>query len=105
VATAEKKGAPTLGSLVYDETAKRDILLRMRTVGGHLQGISKMVESDVYCIDILKQIAAVQSSLSKVAMSLSESHMRCCVRSAIDHGEGQAKIDELMETLKYLKYF
>lgn len=102
---AQKTTTATPGSLIYDEDTKRNILQRMRTVSGHFGGIERMIEDDAYCIDILKQIAAVQASLSKIAIALSESHMRHCVRSAIYDGEGEAKIDELMETLKYLKYF
>ena len=93
------------GSLIHDEVAKKNILLRMRTTSGHLNGIEKMIRDDAYCIDILKQIAAVQSSLSKIGMVLSESHMHHCVLSAVEHGQGQTKIDELMETLKYLRHF
>lgn len=93
------------GSLAYDAPTKRDVYLRLRTVTGHLAGVEKMIEDDAYCIDILKQIAALQSSLSKVAHSLSESHMLHCVREAVEHGQGEAKIKELMETMKYLKHF
>jgi len=93
------------GSLAHDQTTKRDIHLRLRTVSGHLVGVEKMIEDDAYCIDTLKQIAAIQSSLSKVALSLSESHMLHCVREAVEHGQGEAKINELMETMKYLKHF
>ena len=64
-----------------------------------------MVAEDAYCVDILKQIAAIQASLSRAALTLSESHLRHCVRAAVEEGQGQAKVDELMETLKYLKHF
>jgi len=64
-----------------------------------------MVEGEQYCIDILKQIAAVQASLSKVAYALADSHMKHCVHDAIAAGKGETKVDEMLETLKYLKHF
>ena len=91
--------------MAYDEATKRNLHLRIRTVAGHFNGVAKLIEDNAYCIDILKQIAAIQSSLSKIGHALSESHMRHCVREAVKHGQGEAKIEELMETLKYLKHF
>lgn len=96
---------PNKGSLQHDEGTKKNILLRMRTVSGHINGVEKMIRDDAYCIDILKQIAAVQSSLSKIGMALSRSHMHHCVLSAAEDGQGEAKINELVETLKYLRHF
>jgi DNA-binding FrmR family transcriptional regulator len=93
------------GSLTSEPELKKKLLNRVRTVIGHAQGIEKMIAEDRYCIDILKQIAAVQASLSKVAHGISESHMKHCVAAAVEHGQGEEKIEELMETLKYLKHF
>jgi len=93
------------GSLAKEANLKADILQRLRTAIGHLSAVERMVEGEQYCIDILKQIAAVQASLSKVAYALSDSHMKHCVHEAIAAGKGEAKVDELLETLKYLKHF
>lgn len=93
-----KKGS--LRSLPHEKT---EALNRIRTVIGHTKGIEKMIEDERYCIDILKQIAAVQSSLSKLANLLTKDHMRVCVAEAIREGKGENKIDELVEVLKYLR--
>ncbi len=95
----------THGSLGLEPDTKKKILNQIRTVTGHTQGIDKMIEDERYCIDILKQIAAVQSSLSKVAHLISENHMKHCIAAAIEQGQGDEKVEELMETLKYLKHF
>ncbi len=58
-----------------------------------------------YCINSPKQITAVQASLYKVAYALADSHMKHCVRDAIEAGKGEPKVDELLETLEYLKHF
>ena len=93
------------GSLARDPGLKKGVLLRLRTASGHLAAVERMVEEDRYCVDVLKQIAAVQASLSRAAHALSEGHMKHCVREAIDEGRGEAKVDELLETLKYLRPF
>lgn len=69
------------GSLEQLPKEKREALNRIRTVIGHSKGIENMIEEERYCIDILKQIAAVQSSLSKLANLLTRDHMSVCQRS------------------------
>lgn len=93
----------TKGSLEKLPSEKKEALERIRTITGHAKGIEKMIKEERYCIDILKQIAAVQSSLSRLANLLTKDHMRVCVSEAIREGEGEGKIDELVEVLKYLR--
>ena len=93
------------GSLAKEAALKASIAQRLRTASGHLAAVERMVEQERYCIDILKQISAVQASLSKVAHALSDAHMKHCVREAVAWGKGEAKVDELLEALKYLKHF
>ncbi len=99
-AVAEKE---LKGSLAALPQAKRETQLLIRTITGHVNGIAKMIDEERYCIDILKQITAVQALLSKLGYTLSESHMKHCVRLAIQEGHGEEKIDELVEVLKYLR--
>jgi len=94
---------PKTGSLAAHPEAKREAALLMRTIVGHVQGIERMIEEERYCIDILKQISAVQALLTKLAHIISEHHIKHCVRLAIEEGSGEEKIDELMETFKYLR--
>ena len=91
------------GSLEQLPSEKKEALNRIRTVIGHSRGIEKMIEEERYCIDILKQIAAVQSSLSKLANLLTKDHMRVCLSEAVREGKGEDKIEELVEVLKYLR--
>jgi DNA-binding FrmR family transcriptional regulator len=93
------------GSLSQDRGLKADLLRRLRTASGHLSGVVRMVDDETYCVDVLKQIAAVQAALSKVAHALTASHMKHCVREAVVADGGEARIDEMMETLRYLKHF
>ncbi len=82
-------------------THKRDALLRLKTVRGHIDGVIGMVEDEVYCPDLMKQVAALQASLEKVNRVLLRNHLETCVSEAIRTGQGQEKIAELMEALPY----
>jgi DNA-binding FrmR family transcriptional regulator len=80
---------------------KREALLRLKTVRGHIDGVIGMVENEVYCPDLMKQVAALQASLEKVNRVLLRNHLETCVSEAIRTGEGEEKIAELMEALPY----
>jgi DNA-binding FrmR family transcriptional regulator len=73
---------------------------RMSRIAGQVQGITKMIEEDRYCVDLLVQISAVRSALNQVGMQLVEDHTRGCVRRAIQAGEGDESIAELMDVLR-----
>lgn len=79
---------------------KSALLKRLNRIEGQARGIARMVEEDRYCIDVLTQIAAIQSALDAVAMQLLASHTNGCVRSAIRSGDGDAAVDELMSLVK-----
>jgi DNA-binding FrmR family transcriptional regulator len=77
-------------------TASKDQLLkRLARVEGQVRGISRMVEEERYCIDVLTQIGAIQAALDKVALGLIDEHTRHCVIEA-KGGERAEKVDELM---------
>lgn len=82
-------------------THKREALLRLKTVLGHIDGVIGMVEGEVYCPDVMKQVAALQASLEKVNRVLLRNHLETCVSEAIRTGQGPEKIAELMEALPF----
>ena len=59
---------------------------RMRRIEGQVRGISKMIESDKYCIDILTQVSAVNKALEAVALGLLDEHLKHCVAEAAAEG-------------------
>ncbi|MFQ6116803.1 MAG: metal-sensitive transcriptional regulator [Candidatus Bipolaricaulia bacterium] len=91
------------GSLAVFPEVKQKLARRMRTVVGHTQGIERMIAEERYCVEILKQIAAVQGQLSYISHELIKAHMKSCVSDAIQAGQGDEVIDELSEILKYLR--
>lgn len=84
-----------------DET-RADAQLRLKSAKGHLEGILRMLEKpETYCVDVLKQIKAVQGALSKVNQAVLKAHIRDHVATASQRGDTEAIVDELMEALKY----
>ena len=65
------------------QDAKAEALKRMKSISGHVKGIERMLESDAYCIDVIKQIQAVDAALSKVSALLLEGHLHSCVITAV----------------------
>jgi CsoR family transcriptional regulator, copper-sensing transcriptional repressor len=61
-----------------------------------------MVDEDAYCVDILTQVAAVQTALEQVAVNVLDAHVRGCVAEAVENGGGEAdeKLDELMTAVR-----
>jgi DNA-binding FrmR family transcriptional regulator len=71
------------------------LLGRLARIEGQIRGISGMVESDRYCIDILTQISAAQAALDKVALGLLDGHARTCVIGA-EPEQQDARTAEMM---------
>jgi CsoR family transcriptional regulator, copper-sensing transcriptional repressor len=71
-------------------------LKRLRRIEGQVRGVHRMIEDDVYCIDILTQVSAVTRALESMALVLLDEHIRHCVTQAIQAGgdEADAKVAE-----------
>jgi len=82
---------------------RRKVLVRLRSVAGHVRGIERMVEGDSYCIDVIRQVQAVQRALDRVNAMLLEDHLEHCATTAIrasDPRERERTITELLEVFK-----
>ncbi len=84
---------------MINTTVKKESLTRLKRVEGQVRGIMKMVEDEKYCIDIINQISAAEKALSGVARIIMKRHVESCVSDAIVQGEGQMKIDELINAV------
>ena len=60
-----------------------DAAFRLKNVEGHLRGVERMVEEGAYCIDIIRQIQAVQAALNKISASILEEHLSSCLITAV----------------------
>lgn len=71
---------------------------RLKNVEGHLRGIQRMMDEDAYCIDVIRQIQAVQAALNKVSSMILEEHLNSCVITAI-RGENADERERVLKEI------
>ena len=81
---------------------KSAVLKRLGRVEGQVRGLTRMVEEDRYCIDILTQVAAAQAALDKVALELVRDHAKHCLTNDEIAGSTEQKADELVAAISRL---
>lgn len=87
-----------------DSAVKDKLLKRLSRVEGQVRGISRMVEEERYCVDILVQIAAARAALDKVGLEILRNHTKGCVSEAVRQGEGEHAVEELISVIeKFIK--
>ncbi len=82
--------------------AKAKVTKRLQRIEGQVRGLTRMVDEDRYCIDVVTQISAVRAALRRVEEEVLRDHVAHCVEGAINSGnrpEQRRKIAELMEVL------
>ncbi len=82
------------------EAAKKELLIRLRTIEGHVRGVQRMLEDDAYCIDVINQVKAIQQALERFNSALLAEHLNTCVTTAIrsdDPGERERVVSELLQ--------
>lgn len=87
-----------------DEQARNDAIHRLKSVAGHVNGIVRMLEDERYCIDVIKQIQAIQRALSRVSEGILDAHLRSCVASAMQDGdpaERERMMAEITEVFRH----
>ncbi|MGH9110359.1 MAG: metal-sensitive transcriptional regulator [Acidimicrobiales bacterium] len=86
---------------------KESVLRRLRRIEGQVRGLSRMVEDDVYCIDVLTQVSAATRALQATALELLGDHLSHCVQEALTAGgpgadekvaEARAAIERLVRS-------
>ena len=92
--------APAHPRVVRDAAGKVDLTRRINRVEGQVRGIGRMLEEDRYCVDILTQVAAVQSALDALARQLLEHHLHGCVQHAVRSGDGDHAIAEALAVIR-----
>lgn len=83
---------------MMDDQTRKAVTQRLASAAGHIKGIERMVEDDTYCIDVIKQIQAVQAALNKVSALILDNHLHTCVTTAIqgdDADEREAVLTEV----------
>lgn len=83
--------------------ASESAVRRLKTIEGHVRGIIRMAEEGAYCIDLIRQIQAVEAALNKVSSQILEEHLNSCVITAIqgeDLKERERVLKEIAEVFE-----
>ena len=78
---------------------KKLIINRLNRINGQINGITKMIENDAYCNDVLIQLSAVKNSIKSLSSLILENHLYTCVTRDLENGDLDA-IDELISLFK-----
>ena len=85
----------------HPQSVKTNLIHRLNRIEGQIRGIKGMVETDVYCDDIITQLSATQSALNSVAKVLLDGHLKGCVKERLAEGDVEV-LDELLVTITKL---
>lgn len=77
-----------------------ELLKRLSRIEGQVRGIARLVEGEAYCLDVLQQVEAMTSAADGVALLLLEDHIDGCLAHAIQTGQGQPYVDEVMTVVR-----
>ena len=86
---------------------KESTIKRLNRIEGQVRGISRMIEDERYCIDVLQQMQAIKSALARVEDAILKDHAATCVESAIasgNVGEQRTKFEELVDLIAKMKH-
>ena len=76
---------------------KTKIIRRLKIIEGQVRGLQKMIEEDIYCIDVITQTSAVKQALATVEDSLMEDHLGCCLINQIKNGKADKATKEILK--------
>lgn len=76
----------------------QDLIRRLKTAEGHLRGIQRMLDEGEYCIDVIRQIQAVQSSLNKISSQILDRHLNSCLVTAVQ-GEDPTERERVLKEI------
>ncbi len=88
----------TIETSHHPYATKSDMLIRLRKIEGQVRGISRMIDEDVYCDNILHQFRSVEAAINGVRKTLLEAHVKSCIVGQIQEGNLQV-VDELITTI------
>jgi DNA-binding FrmR family transcriptional regulator len=81
-------------------TDRQELLNRLRRIEGQARGLQRLVDEEAYCLDLLQQVQALTSAADQVGLLLLEDHIAGCLAHAIESGQGQPYVDEVMAVVR-----
>jgi CsoR family transcriptional regulator, copper-sensing transcriptional repressor len=79
---------------------KAQLVRRLARIEGQVRGISRMIEREEYCVDILQQTSALRAAVDSLAVLVLEDHVQGCVRTAAAHGDADRYVDEVVDVVR-----
>jgi DNA-binding FrmR family transcriptional regulator len=79
---------------------RAELVTRLRRIEGQVRGIQRLVEDEAYCLDILQQVEAMTAAADSVALLLLEDHIDGCLTHAIETGQGEPYVNEVMSVVR-----
>ena len=79
---------------------KAQLVRRLARIEGQVRGISRMIEREEYCVDILQQTSALRAAVDSLAVLVLEDHVQGCVRTAAERGEADQYVDEVIDVVR-----
>ena len=81
-------------------TNKKSLLARLHRIEGQVRGLTRLVEADTYCIDVITQTSAVKQALSGVEDVLMENHLSTCAIDQVKKGKGEKAKAEILKVYR-----
>lgn len=81
-----------------DETTKKKLIKRLKTIEGQIRGVQNMIDEDKYCNDVLIQLLAISKSIKSVSNEILKNHLSTCVVRDIKNNDSNI-IDEVMKLI------
>lgn len=79
---------------------KKQLATRLARIEGQVRGITRMIEREEYCVDILQQTAALRAAVDSLSILILEDHVQGCVRTAAANGEADRYVDEVVDVVR-----
>lgn len=98
VSTTHDHGADTFRHSYTKDKAQ--LLRRLARIEGQVRGISRMIEREEYCVDILQQTSALRAAVDSLAVLVLEDHVQGCVRTAAEHGDADRYVEEVVDVVR-----
>jgi len=79
---------------------RAQLLRRLSRIEGQVRGITRMIEREEYCVDILQQTSALRAAVDSLAILVLEDHVTGCVRTAAANGDADRYVDEVVDVVR-----
>jgi DNA-binding FrmR family transcriptional regulator len=99
MSTAPRSEAPPHFRHSYTKD-RRELLNRLRRIEGQARGLQRLVQEEAYCLDLLQQVEALTAAADQVGLLLLEDHISGCLAHAIQTGQGEPYVDEVMAVVR-----